>query len=99
MTFVVEEREIHAHRCVLVARSEYFAGMLCGQALEASLDRITLNDIRAEVFELLIRYLYLGSVASSLEPQLLFELTVLANEFLLPELVRSFAVETTLNVV
>lgn len=62
VTFVVEGREIHAHRCILYARSEYFRNMFDSRMRETSEKEITIQNMSYDVFHAVLEYLYSGRV-------------------------------------
>lgn len=60
VTFIVEEREIPAHRAVLAASSSYFRALLYGGLAESTQTVIKLN-IPFEAFQYLLEYIYHGT--------------------------------------
>ena len=58
VTFVVDGKEFPAHKLILSARSPVFAAMLKNDTKEAALNRFTLVDIKPDVFEALLRFIY-----------------------------------------
>ena len=61
VTFVVGDTRIHAHRVILIARSEYFRAMLTSgfsEGQKGSSKEITIGDTTPEAFKALLRYLY-----------------------------------------
>ena len=82
VTFSVEGRLVHAHRCILAARSLFFRKFFCGPDPPPGLDPtgsrvisaansrpgvIPVNSVGYEVFLLLLQFLYSGQV--SIVPQ------------------------------
>lgn len=82
VTFQVEGRLVHAHRCILAARSLFFRKFFCGPDPPPGLDPtgggssrqsnprpgvIPVNSVGYEVFLLLLQFLYSGQV--SIVPQ------------------------------
>ncbi|KAH6828710.1 Ankyrin repeat family protein / BTB/POZ domain-containing protein [Perilla frutescens var. hirtella] len=74
VTFSVEGRLIHAHRCILAARSLFFRKFFCGpeSGLVDPVRRqqqqvIPVNSVGYEVFLLMLQFLYSGQV--SIVPQ------------------------------
>jgi regulatory protein NPR1 len=82
VTFQVEGRLVHAHRCILAARSLFFRKFFCGPDPPSGLDPtgggtsrqptgrpgvIPVNSVGYEVFLLLLQFLYSGQV--SIVPQ------------------------------
>ncbi|XP_067126093.1 inhibitor of Bruton tyrosine kinase [Centruroides vittatus] len=58
-----DKKEFSCHRCVLVARSEYFHNMLGSSWIESSsLDRLSLS-IESEILEIILDYLYTDNVS------------------------------------
>ena len=56
--FIVENRPISLHRCVLVARCEYFRAMFSSAFADANTRVIRLEDVELPVFEAAVRYIY-----------------------------------------
>ncbi|KAK8562229.1 hypothetical protein V6N13_148665 [Hibiscus sabdariffa] len=82
VTFSVEGRLVHGHRCILAARSIFFRKFFCGHDLPSGLDPVAsrmnpaagcwpgvipVNSVGYEVFLLLLQFLYSGQV--SIMPQ------------------------------
>ncbi|KAK7378066.1 hypothetical protein VNO80_03502 [Phaseolus coccineus] len=78
VTFSVEGRLVHAHRCILAARSLFFRKFFCGPDPPSGLDPagprlnsrsgvIPVNSVGYEVFLLMLQFLYSGQV--SIVPQ------------------------------
>ena len=69
VSFLVDGEYFPAHRCVLAARSQYFRGLLThgmqGGHASAAEDRrasITIHDVSASAFRVLLRFIYTGSI-------------------------------------
>ncbi|XP_027351801.1 BTB/POZ domain and ankyrin repeat-containing protein COCH-like [Abrus precatorius] len=76
VTFSVEGRLVHAHRCILAARSLFFRKFFCGPDPPSGLDPagprvnsgasrsgvIPVNSVGYEVFLLMLQFLYSGQV-------------------------------------
>ncbi|XP_020229212.1 BTB/POZ domain and ankyrin repeat-containing protein COCH [Cajanus cajan] len=71
VTFSVEGRLVHAHRCILAARSLFFRKFFCGPDPPSGLDPtgprinsrsgvIPVNSVGSEVFLLMLQFLYSG---------------------------------------
>ncbi|XP_071815730.1 ankyrin repeat and BTB/POZ domain-containing protein 1-like isoform X1 [Apostichopus japonicus] len=67
ITFVIHDVYIPAHRCILHARSTYFAEMLCMKWANRSLVNIKSSVVRPEAFRALLRYIYTGYLKISLD--------------------------------
>jgi regulatory protein NPR1 len=81
VVFSVEGRLVHAHRCILAARSLFFRKFFCGPDPPSGLDPsgnrvnssstrsgvIPVNSVGYEVFLLMLQFLYSGQV--SIVPQ------------------------------
>ena len=70
---------VHAHRCILCARSQYFQGMFGGSMKEASSAEIAIDGVSLDAFLALLRYLYAGKVPT--DPEKALELMVAADYF------------------
>lgn len=60
--FIVGGKTIHAHRCVLYARAEYFRNMFDSKMRETCEKEIQIPDVAYEVFLAVLEYLYSGTV-------------------------------------
>ena len=77
VTFLVEGREVHAHKALLCARCEYFRGMLQNGMAESKQKTITLPDIKHKVFERFLEYVYTDHVVAG--PDIAVDLMSLAS--------------------
>ncbi|KNA08382.1 hypothetical protein SOVF_163110, partial [Spinacia oleracea] len=86
VTFLVEGRRFYAHRICLLASSDAFRAMFDGGYREKDAKDIEIPNIRWNVFELMMRYIYTGSVNVNLDiaPDLLRA----ADQYLLDGLKR-----------
>lgn len=89
--FIVEGRAIHAHRCILYARSEYFRNMFDSRMRETSEKDIPIPDVAYDVFLAVLEYLYSGTVRMS-SGKLAVELLKAADMFRIEGL-RNLCVE------
>ncbi|KAJ6318587.1 hypothetical protein OIU76_014024 [Salix suchowensis] len=62
VTFLVEGRQFFAHKICLLASSDAFRAMFDGGYREKDARDIEIPNIRWEVFELMMRFIYTGSV-------------------------------------
>ncbi|KAH6826055.1 ARM repeat protein interacting with ABF2 [Perilla frutescens var. hirtella] len=65
VTFLVEGKRFYAHRICLLASSDAFRAMFDGGYRERDAKDIEIPNIRWDVFELMMRYIYTGSVEVS----------------------------------
>ena len=88
--FRVEGRTFYAHKLVLVTASSRFASMLGSRFCEGTPPVLQINDIRYEIFHLVMVYLYNGGARSlhQVEAGDVLELMAAANFFQLPGLLR-----------
>ncbi|XP_042048528.1 ARM REPEAT PROTEIN INTERACTING WITH ABF2-like [Salvia splendens] len=86
VTFLVEGRRFYAHRICLLASSDAFRAMFDGGYRERDAKDIEIPNIRWDVFELMMRYIYTGSVDVNLE--IAQELLRAADQYLLEGLKR-----------
>ena len=86
--FRVEGRTFYAHKLVLVTASSRFSSMLGSRFCEGSPPVLQINDIRYDIFHLVMVYLYNGGARSlhQVEAGDVLELMAAANFFQLPGL-------------
>jgi len=84
---VVADQEFRAHRAVLAARSSVFASMFSTDMAEAQSSTVTVADVRPEVFEMLLEFLYTDSLTrQDAEPQVIGDLLKAAKKYAVPRL-------------
>jgi BTB/POZ domain len=57
VTFIVEGRSVYAHKLMLT-RCSYFEALFLGQMREAHMDTIRIEQVRYDIFLLVLEYLY-----------------------------------------
>ncbi|KAK0091104.1 hypothetical protein PV326_003716 [Microctonus aethiopoides] len=63
VTFVVGDKELKAHKAILLARSPKFASMVAGRILDnAEKNHIHITDINVNVMEALLKFIYTNEV-------------------------------------
>ena len=62
VTLSIDGLEIPAHKIILVTRSRYFAAMFAHDTVENRQNRVTIADVKANVFESLLEFIYKGKV-------------------------------------
>ncbi|CAB1322545.1 unnamed protein product [Coregonus sp. 'balchen'] len=67
VTVMVEGRDFNLHRLVLSAQSSFFRSMFTSNLREAHTRSIQLKDVSASVFQLLVDYIYHGTVKLTVE--------------------------------
>lgn len=67
VTVTVDGREFHLHRLVLSAQSSFFRSMFTSNLKETYNRSIELKDVSATVFQLLIGYIYHGTIKLRVE--------------------------------
>ncbi|KAK4418274.1 arm repeat protein interacting with a [Sesamum alatum] len=86
VTFLVEGKRFYAHRICLLASSDAFRAMFDGGYREKDAKDIEIPNIRWDIFELMIRYIYTGSVNVNLD--VAQDLLRAADQYLLEGLKR-----------
>ncbi|KAL2900661.1 ARM REPEAT PROTEIN INTERACTING WITH ABF2 [Bienertia sinuspersici] len=86
VTFLVEGRRFYAHRICLLASSDAFRAMFDGGYREKEAKDIDIPNIKWTVFELMMRYIYTGSVNVNLD--IAHDLLRAADQYLLDGLKR-----------
>jgi hypothetical protein len=61
-TFEVHEREFKVHKCILAKESEVFRKMFTTEMIEKESAKCAIEDIEADTFELLLKYIYTHEV-------------------------------------
>lgn len=89
--FEVEGESIHAHRCILYSRSEYFRNMFDSRMRESKEIRIPIPYVKFDVFHSVLEYLYSGTVKVT-DGRLAVDLLKAADMFRIEGL-RSLCVE------
>ncbi|GMN46635.1 hypothetical protein TIFTF001_015821 [Ficus carica] len=86
VTFLVEGRRFYAHRICLLASSDAFRAMFDGGYREKDARDIEIPNIRWEVFELMMRFIYTGSI--DIATDIAQDLLRAADQYLLEGLKR-----------
>ncbi|CAN6811782.1 unnamed protein product [Brassica oleracea] len=86
VTFLVEGRRFYAHRIYLLGSSDAFRAMFDGGYREKDARDIEIPNIKWEVFELMMRFIYTGSVDITIE--ISQDLLRAADQYLLEGLKR-----------
>jgi len=87
--FRVEGRLFYAHKLVLITSSFKFRSMLNSKFCEGSPPVLQINDIRYEIFEMVMQYLYNGSAEElPVQARDILELMAAANFFQLDGLLH-----------
>ncbi|KAK1277587.1 ARM REPEAT PROTEIN INTERACTING WITH ABF2 [Acorus gramineus] len=89
VTFLVQGKRFYAHRIALLASSDAFRAMFDGGYREKDARDIEIPNIRWDVFKLMMRYIYTGSVeVSQVTPDMVQDLLRAADQYLLEGLKR-----------
>ncbi|CAK4165000.1 unnamed protein product [Aphanomyces euteiches] len=89
ISFVVEDRVVHAHKLVLSLASDRFRAMFSHGFREASAAQIVIPDMTHEVFRAIMEYIYAGGVLADINVRsvaMLLELLVAADQYMLDHL-------------
>ncbi|EOA20012.1 hypothetical protein CARUB_v10000275mg, partial [Capsella rubella] len=86
VTFLIDGKEFYAHKICLVASSDIFRAMFDGLYKERNAPIVEIPNIRWEVFELMMSYIYTGTV--NITKHLAKDLLVAADQYLLHSLKR-----------
>lgn len=80
--FIINGKEIKAHKMILSARSPVFGAMLESGMMEAVSNRVEIKDIAPDIFETLLRFIYTDRVdLTKIDSR---DLLAAANRYLLP---------------
>ncbi|KAK8763837.1 hypothetical protein V5799_033558 [Amblyomma americanum] len=87
--FRVEGRAFYAHKIILVNASPRFKSMLASKSAEGTTPVVQINDIRYDIFQLVMQYLYKGGCEDfDIDQNDVLELLTAATFFQLDGLVR-----------
>ena len=82
VSFIIDGKEIKAHKWMLSARSPVFAAMVESGMKESVENRVEINDIAPDIFEALLRFIYTDRVdLAQVDVQ---DLLVEANKYMIP---------------
>ncbi|KAL5864026.1 hypothetical protein ACOSQ3_001540 [Xanthoceras sorbifolium] len=98
VTFLVEGKRFYAHRICLLASSDAFRAMFDGGYREKDAKDVEIPNIRWDVFELMMRFIYTGSV--HVDTEIAQDLLRAADQYLLEGLKRlcEFAIAQDITV-
>eukprot|EP01095_Lingulamoeba_sp_RSL-Kostka_P001116 TRINITY_DN1159_c1_g1_i1.p1 TRINITY_DN1159_c1_g1~~TRINITY_DN1159_c1_g1_i1.p1 ORF type:complete len:303 (-),score=103.13 TRINITY_DN1159_c1_g1_i1:105-1013(-) len=86
ITFIVEDQEIHAHKCILYARSEYFKALLSNNDMkENKNNKILINEITYDTLIVILQWIYTGTI-NSIKDEILIDVLQASDKFLLSNL-------------
>ncbi|XP_028800403.1 ARM REPEAT PROTEIN INTERACTING WITH ABF2-like [Neltuma alba] len=85
--FLVEGKQFYAHRICLLASSDAFRAMLDGFYWEKEAKEIQIPNVKWDVFEVMMRFIYTGNVDVNLD--IAQDLLRVADQYLLDGLKRS----------
>ncbi|CAI2364429.1 unnamed protein product [Moneuplotes crassus] len=90
ITFVVEGKRIHAHRCILMARSEPLQMMVNGPMRESYEESIVIEDVTYDCFNAFLQFLYTDEVPAlrenDIDVEMVIELMSIADQYLVDHL-------------
>ncbi|VDO63191.1 unnamed protein product [Heligmosomoides polygyrus] len=92
VTFVANGERLHAHRLILITRSEYFRAMLTGGLKESVGAEVELQGKNPLAFRTLLRYIYTGKAElSAFTVDDVLAILELAHEYMLIEVQEAIA--------
>ena len=99
VTFVIEGREIHAHRCILSTRSDYFKAMFHSQMKESDTRIIEIKDVSYHAFHRTLEYMYSNVVTLDLDADahMIRDLLALTDMYLLANIHKSIKATCTFH--
>lgn len=84
--FVIDGREISAHKTILYVSSDHFKAMFCSGMAEASNPRIELADIKYDICITMMEYIYTGRCNITSDNAV--DLLIASDKYLLPSLAK-----------
>ncbi|OXU31614.1 hypothetical protein TSAR_003067 [Trichomalopsis sarcophagae] len=85
ISFLVDGKTFKAHKCILAKESPVFDAMFKIDMKEKLLNEVIIEDIRPDIFEKLLRYMYVGEV-EDIHQAITVELLVAADKYAIDEL-------------
>ncbi|KAK5577627.1 hypothetical protein RB653_002570 [Dictyostelium firmibasis] len=82
--FMVENRIINAHKCVLISRNEKLRALITNGMLESTLDVINISDCSYNCFFAIIQYLYTGNLI--FDNLNILELLLISDQYMINEI-------------
>ena len=77
--FVVENKELCAHKTIICARSPVFAGMFRSECKESNENRIVIDDVPVNLFKMLLQFIYTNQVTCAKYATELFMIADMVN--------------------
>ena len=100
VTFILKEKKIQAHKCVMASCSVVFDAMFSNEMKEKETNEVKIDDVEERVFTEMLRFIYTGQVENSnvIAADLLsvadkYDLKHL-KDFAQLEMMKNFSVET-----
>ncbi len=81
LEFVVEQTRLHAHKAIVICYSDYFKALLVGQFKESGTRSILVTDCSAEIFRMVLEFIYTRNIAGGLSGDNVLLLLKAANIF------------------
>jgi len=82
----INSEEIQAHKCILASRSAKFEAMFSSNLCESKDNYVQIEYIYPELFKLMLHWIYCGEIGFPEDVFELFELMLLADEYLITDL-------------
>ena len=90
VTFIVEDKKIYAHRCILMARSEPLQIMVNGPMKEGYEDSIEIQDATYDRFFAFLQFLYTDDIPAlkedDMDVEMVIELLSIADQYMVDTL-------------
>ncbi|RHZ77603.1 hypothetical protein Glove_174g51 [Diversispora epigaea] len=83
-----EIKNFHTHSKILSARSEYFKALLHSKMIESNERSLTIVDIKSDLFEIILKFIYTSDVPEIGKLDDWVELLRVASRFLILELIQ-----------
>jgi hypothetical protein len=88
ITLLIGSSKIFAHKVILSSCSDYFKTMFDSAFKESTEKIVTIKKDDEELFKMMIEIIYTNEAAENLSLDVAFELTLLAQKYLVDELVK-----------
>ena len=81
VTFIIGDKKVAAHKAILAMRSSVFAAMFHHPTKKVLSSQVEVNDIDPDVFQELLRFIYIGKTQSATMNKMAPNLLAAANKY------------------
>ncbi|CAH1379430.1 unnamed protein product, partial [Tenebrio molitor] len=83
---VLDGKNLHAHKTILAARSEYFEALLYDSSQNLKQSEVVIRDVSSEAFKKILKFIYTGTITITSNVKLILEVLELAHQYFVKDL-------------